>query len=335
MVRATLIGVVSDVGRGTTRCHLLRAEERELEDVSTGPAGEVGSTDGVRAPLGRQSGHMVTAKRGRRRTLVIGVAAAVVLLGVGIGATASSGPNADAAIISAADSALGQKAAHATLTGSIQLNGQTAAVTGSGSYDFSDHAAHLVESIAEGGRQENLQLIYTDGTAYEELPQITRLAPGKSWTSIDLSSWQETGGKSGVVQLGGDPLAGLYALTQQGNSVTALGPSTIGGQSVQGYAVLLSPSVEQRELEQSNLPESMKQVTFGAGSETVFLDGSGNLVRLSKTIDLSDGASGTAILQESYDLSDFGTPVSVIPPPASDVLPYAQFIQLSEASRTA
>jgi hypothetical protein len=298
------------------------------------PSGESFETDdSPEVPPGRRSDEVAVKKKRGKVPLIIGAAAAVVVVGVVLASTVSSGPDADAAIISAVDSAIGQKTAHATLTGTIQLEGQTATLSGSGSYDFTGNAVQMTMTIGVGGRQESVQLINVGGIVYEALPQIGRLAPGKSWVSVDLSSWLQTAGKSGVGQLGGNPLADLHALAQQGNAVTSLGASTINGQSVQGYAVNLSASVEQRELQQANLPQSMKRLTFGGGSETVYLDGAGNLVRVSMTNSASDGARGTVGIQESCDLSDYGAPVSIVAPPASQVLPFDQYQQLARNSQ--
>jgi hypothetical protein len=130
-------------------------------------------------------------------------------------------------------------------------------------------------------------------------------------------------------------VAALRALAQQGNTVTPIGPSTINGQSVQGYTVILNPAVERQEMEQANLPASMKRAVFGSGSETVYLDGAGNLVRVTAAITEADGAAGTLQIQESYDLSDYGVPVSIVAPPADEVLPFDQFILLAKDSQTA
>jgi len=88
-------------------------------------------------------------------------------------------------------------------------------------------------------------------------------------------------------------------------------------------------------MEQANLPALMKQAVFGSGSESVYLDGAGDLVRVTATITEADGAAGTVQVQESYDLSDYGVPVSIVAPPADEVLPFEQFIQLAQDSQTA
>jgi hypothetical protein len=297
---------------------------------------EIGSSPALPVP---QADETTTTKRFGKRSLVVATVAAVVLLGVVLGTTLSSGPDADAAIVTAINTAIGQKTAHATLTGSVTLKGTTVSLSGNGSFDFSDNAVQLVANLGADGQQESLQVLYVDGTVYEGLPQIGQLAPGKSWVSLDLSSLQQTAGEGGVGQLGGDPLATLHALAQQGNTVQALGPSAIDGQSVQGYSVTLNSSAVQRGIQHANLPgwlrQTVSRVTFGSGSEAVFLDGTGNLVRITAAITESVGSTGAVSVQESYDFSDYGTPVSITAPPASTVLPLDQFIQLAKGSQAA
>ena len=74
---------------------------------------------------------------------------------------------------------------------------------------------------------------------------------------------------------------------------------------------------------------------FGSGSESVYLDGAGNLVRVTAVITEADGAAGTVQIQGSYDLSHYGVPVSIVAPPADEVLAFDQFIQLAKDSQTA
>jgi hypothetical protein len=265
--------------------------------------------------------------------------AVLVIVGTVLGITLSSGPDADAAIVTAVNGAIGQKSAHVTLTGTFGVEGQSVSLTGSGNFDFTNNAAQLAVNIGVEGQQENLQMVYLGGTLYENLPQIGEVVPGKSWVALDLASAQQSAGQGAAGELGGDPLASLQALAQQGNTVNALGPSTVNGQSVQGYSVTLVPSAIQREIQHENIPawlrQSVSKELSGSLSETVYLDGAGQLVRTTESITESLGTSGPVTGQLSFDFSDYGAPVSIAAPPASDVIPYSQFLQLAKGSQTA
>ena len=131
-------------------------------------------------------------------------------------------------------------------------------------------------------------------------------------------------------------MATLQALAQQGNSVSDLGPSVVDGQSVQGYAVTLDPAVVKRELNQADLPAWLRalasKVTLGRAAQNVYLDAGGNLVRLSSDITERAGSAGPIKVQESLDFSDYGAPVSISTPPADQVIPFSQFLQLAGQS---
>ena len=89
---------------------------------------------------------------------------------------------------------------------------------------------------------------------YEGLPQIARLAPGKSWVSVDISSLQQTVGKRvGWARSETIRWRRSTPWPSRGNTVDPIGPSTINGQSVQGYTVILNPAVERQEMERANL----------------------------------------------------------------------------------
>jgi hypothetical protein len=114
-----------------------------------------------------------------------------------------------------------------------------------------------------------------------------------------------------------------------------LGTSTVDGQTVQGYSVTINPSVVQGELASANLPAWMKkaasQVTFGSGTEKVYINGS-TLVRMTCTVSESTTTAGAIMVSESLDFANYGSPVTITAPPASETLPFSKFLQLAEAA---
>jgi hypothetical protein len=277
-------------------------------------------------------------RRRKRSIAIVTSAVAVVALVAGVlVATIGSTPNADAAVITAINSAMGQKTAHVSVTGTVAVAGQTEQLTGTGGFDFAANAEQMNLNVQTVGQTVGVQVVSLGGTIYEQIPGLSQLASGKDWVSIDVSSLQQNADRSAASQLGGNPIATLHALAQQGNSVTALGPSVVDGTSVQGYSVTMDPAVVKRELSQADLPAWMKKaastVTIGNASQTVYLDDAGNLVRLGSTINESAGSAGSIKVQESMDFSDYGAPVSVSSPPADEVIPFNQYLQLANQSQ--
>lgn len=283
-------------------------------------------------------GPSVTARgrRNRKRGVMIGVASVVVLTLVAgvLLATHGSGGDADAAIVRAVTSAIGDKTAHVEASSSVTVAGTSVAFTGSGAVDFTDNALQMTLDSNIGGQQLNIQAIYLGGVIYEGLPQIAELAPGKSWVSLDVSSLEQAAGQSAASGLGGNPLAMLHALALQGNQVADLGPATIDGESVQGYSVTLNHAVLGSEMANADLPDWMKQavsqVQVNGGGEKVYITNSGDLVRQSMQMTEKVGSAGEVVsLNQSLDYSDYGAPVAISAPPADQVVPFSQFLELA------
>jgi hypothetical protein len=244
----------------------------------------------------------------------------------------SGDSDADAAVISAVDTAIAGKTAAVSATGSVVAAGTTATFSGTGSVDFTNSAVSLNLTVNAAGQQVNEQAVYLAGIVYEGLPQISQLAPEKSWVSIDLSSLTQAAGQSGT-GLGGDPLAMLHALALQGNTVTDMGETTLDGQPVHEYSVTLNPAVIQREIDSADLPawlkQSVSQVTVHGGSEKVYIDGGGELAGASYAVDETAGSAGTVTVNESLGFSDYGTPVAISAPPANETIPLSQLMKLA------
>jgi len=278
-------------------------------------------------------------KRRRRRVFILALAVAVIALVVGLVVVSAPGSDskADAAIIRAVNSAIGDKTANIALTESVSAGTSgTFSLNGTGSIDFtSDELQGAMNGTIEG-QELNIQVIYLGGTDYESLPQIAQLAPGKNWISLDLSSLVRGAGQSATTGLGGNPLAELQALAQQGNTVTDLGPSSVDGQSVEGYSVTYNLGLVQNEMRSANLPDWMRQaisqVNVSGGSERVYLNGAGELVRLSLLLSENAKTAGVININDSVDFSDYGVPVSISPPPPDQVLTIQQFLQLAGQS---
>jgi hypothetical protein len=118
-------------------------------------------------------------------------------------------------------------------------------------------------------------------------------------------------------------------LEQQGNSATALGSSTINGESVQGYSVTLNAAALKAQFNKEHLPAFMQSVVSklsnAQATYKVYITGSGMLARL--TSDIAASLSGQNVVGTfSEDLSDYGLPVTITAPPASEVITFQQLL---------
>ncbi len=307
-------------------------EPQSADPGEAGPVFGVGLTDtfvgGSGPPPTRRPGRVLVA------SLVVLVmvvcAAAVVIVG--------GGKSAEAAVIKSVNSTLADRTAHVSLNMAVQSPSSSVTGTGSGDIDFNQNALQLQLSVAAAGQSVQMQLLYDGGSVYEALPGIGQLAPGKSWISVDLSSLEGPAAAQGPGALGtgANPAATLRLLTQQGNTVVGLGPSTVDGVAVQGYSVSISPATIKAQLASANVPSWLKAALSGVDIEgitnKVYIDNSGLLRRYSMELTETVPPNGTITIDESLDFSDYGTSVSVTPPPPDQVLSLNQFLQALQSA---
>jgi hypothetical protein len=158
--------------------------------------------------------------------------------------------------------------------------------SGSGTIDFAKNAMQLNISTTADGHQNRADVLYLGQTIYENIPGISQLEPGKSWISIDLSQSRQSAGQNVVGSIGDgeNPAAMLRLLSEQGNTVTALGSSRVDGVAVQGYSVSINESALRSDLKSSDIPAWMRQavsaVDLGTTNYTLCTDNHGLLRRV-------------------------------------------------------
>jgi hypothetical protein len=263
-----------------------------------------------------------------------GMAAVLLVLGVVVAIVGSSGAGSSAAaaeaVSSAAQSALADKTAHIDVSGTVTGDGHTVTITGSGDADFANNDMTLQFQMSAEGQQVSMQETLTGNTIYVSTPDLSTIAPGKSWVSLDLSSLSQARNLNPAMSSGDGTNAGamLQILSQEGATVTPLGTSTIDGTSVSGYAVSFDQAAMQRRL--GNLPDwvqqSASQINFNGLNMKVYVDGSGRLRRMS--MDISAKSNGSTVSGTlDLDLSNFGATVNVTAPPSDQVITLEQLLQ--------
>jgi hypothetical protein len=272
-----------------------------------------------------------TGPSGRRRILVAALVAAVVLGGLGLTLSIVLGgsTSAQAEVINAVNSSLADRTAHLTLTVNEAGSGTG---TLSGGVNFTEGALTVTGSANTGSGPVAITATYVGGTVYEQIPGLEAVVPGKSWIAIDLGSLT-----SGAQNGGTNPTAALRLAAQQGNVVTATGPSTVDGVAVQGYHVVITQQAVSNELRHAPawMRAIVSSVRVGPSSEDLYIDGSGLLRR--QTMNVSEtaqsGSQGHAVsVTGTVDYSDYGSPVTVTIPPASEQISLQQFLQAEGAS---
>ncbi len=270
---------------------------------------------------GAASGDPGPPPRRRRRVLAAVGATVVVVAGVTTGLAVSGGGNpthASATVISSTAATMDQGSAHVSLALHGTAAGTAIQMSGQGDADFSHQMATFTLNVNAASQSQSLQLVQDGQTLYLSTPQIAQLIPGKSWVSISESQTgsPDAGSLSPVVGAG-NPSDILKQLTAAGATVTDTGPSAIDGVAVEEYHVI-PPTLPNG----SPAADALHQLSMNFD---VYIDGANLLRRVHFT--LSGTVASQAIdIDGTVDLSQYGTPVTVTPPPADQVLPFSQIL---------
>jgi Protein of unknown function (DUF2510) len=274
----------------------------------------------------------VAAKRPRRRG-AFAVASALVIVGAlgGLGVYdvgLHSEAAATEAVTTAASQSLNAKSADMSFTMTFSGLGLHEQLTGQGAFDYADDVGTVTVNVPVGGQQQSEQVIDDGGTVYVSLGGLLgQLALGKSWVSASPGQLSSGGGElGGGFSQWDDPGGMLQQLQQAGATVTSDGATTFDGTPVTEYSVTLPSSAIQKDL--GSLPSSLQQVASGLSlpnlTEKVYVE-SGSLLR-GIDIPFSFAVTGkTFSMDMQMEFSNYGTPVTVTPPPASEVMPFNEF----------
>ncbi len=270
--------------------------------------------------------------RRHQRLAVLGIgAAALLLVAGGVAAALVLGqPNsasASEAVATAATQTINSQSADMSMSMNMSVMGMQESITATGAFDFADHTGTLTMNIPAGGQQLTEQAIYDGSTVYVNMGGLLGglaqgLTQGKQWVSADIGQLESGSGGLGGMNAFGNPAAMLQQLQSAGGTVTSLGPTTYDGTSVTEYSVDIPPSVLQGEM--GHLPASLQQGLSGVNIPDIKSDvyiTSDNLLKAIH-MPMSFSAAGQSMSMDmTISFSNYGTPVTVTPPPASEVIP--------------
>jgi hypothetical protein len=289
------------------------------------------------APLGAPVRPVVTKKAAPRRAkrkaarlsrhakggvatalvLVAGCASAAFLL-VGSGNAA-----AQVAVANAAAQTMNSQSADMSLSIDVSMLGVHESVGALGAFDFANKTGTMTMTIPVNGQQLSEQEILDGSTIYVNVGNLsTGLAPSTPWVSEDVGQADNSG--SGLNTM--DPTAMLQQLQTSGGTVTSLGLTTYQGTSVTEYQATLPSSALMGEMGQ--LPSSAQQGDAGLNLPDMQMDiyvTQDNLLKALVLPSYSVSFSGqTMTMDMTLVLSNYGTPVTVTPPPADQTEPISQ-----------
>lgn len=303
---------------------------RHPEQDAGGPA-RSGTDEPEASPYFQDDLPPPRARNKRRRALWATGVAIVLLAGLIAALTIRRAPaDAAPAVAVSVGRAIASRTALGTL--SVVVDSAEGRTAGAGTADLDFALGEMSAQVVLDDDGENMTLNerYVRGEIFEQIPGLSDLVPGKSWVSVELSdAAQITGGRAGGFAGGGNPTAMLALLTRRGDKARSTGPTSIDGVQVTGYRIKLNPSVIDQELSTAALPQwtgsAMDGSALGNTYDSVFVDKKGELREFAVHSVIGVGPERITI-DESLDLSEYGTAVTVIPPPPAEVVGIRQLL---------
>jgi hypothetical protein len=200
------------------------------------------------------------------------------------------------------------------------------AVTGTGVTDFANGDGEISFTSSATGNFSD-RFIYP--LFYIELPTSERPQnDGKPWAEVNLNTVAEAKMGASLSQLSSsaqEPTEVLsYLQAVSTNGIKALGPATIRGTRTAGY----SATIDLTKLANQKSPQLKatvlsleQQIHTSKIPVQVWLDAQGRVRQITDQVSAS-GANASAVSADvgiTVDYYDFGTPVSVSPPPPAQV----------------
>jgi hypothetical protein len=274
----------------------------------------------------------------KRGVALAAVAVAVVGAIVAVVALRGNGGNGGslrltpvAFVSKAASQTLAQKTADVTLSGTIQASGKTAAVHGTGQLDLAGKAVSLnLSASVPGGGAFNEHEIVSGGTVYLQLVvegrNIFKAATGKPWLAIPIGRALQSGSTSAADS---NPASSLAILQQKGAKVTTLGSRSINGHSCDGYqvtptrqAMITSAKQEWAKvgLSKAQTSTALHQLrNLTPPTMTVWFNPQRQLAcQMDVGMQMGGLSSGSASAHMTMTFTNYGAPVHISPPTASD-----------------
>lgn len=282
--------------------------------------------------------------------------------GGGEGAAVSTGGETAGSILaSAATNAAGAGSSKVDFTITVQVPQQEGPITLSGggafdyetqqgelTYDFGDLFAASGQTVP--GADEPIEIILDGTVVYMKFGLLSSILPGaKPWLKLDVESLasQEGVDLSQLQSINqGDPSQILEYLRAAG-SVEEVGTEEVRGVETTRYkgvidldqAAELAPADLRDQVRQS-IEQLKKQTGLTELPVDVWIDGDGLPARIQYSFEGSIAAAVTGADTEGFttifsmELYDWGTEVSVEPPPASEVTDISELAQLGVGAST-
>lgn len=189
-------------------------------------------------------------------------------------------------------------------------------------------------TLLAGGEKVDMVMIGT--TMYMRMPG-QELAPGKSWLKLDLEALSKTAGTDlGNLTRGAsnDPTQALALLKGVSSDIKEVGREQVRGADTTHYKAtidLRKAAEQQGPGAKKQLEQVLDQVEAQSFPADVWVDDEGRLRKMQYELKLrakdTSQQQGSATVNTTMELFDFGTTANVGKPPASQVADFAELLQ--------
>lgn len=262
----------------------------------------------------------------------------VMIAALAVLAAACGTPQESADALTAAVANTSATTSRVALSTTLSSPGITTTITATGEFDYAHSRGVLVlgGATVPGG----VEVRYLPPRLYVKYAGAGLPLPtGKDWVEISLPS--QAADMSLAFLPTGDvnasPMDLLTALTAIASNVTDLGPATIRGVAVTHYRVTVDLAKAEAHLSPPGRAEFhsfVSSLASGTLPVDVWVDGQDRVSRIAISLPMPPGSGAPASFRvtETVDFYDFGIPVQVAPPPASEVMSAAEFSQSVSSS---
>lgn len=278
------------------------------------------------------------------KTLRLGsLALLIALFGSSCGQPAGEGADALKLIAASAETTTAEGTARLTMHMTMTMPQGEVTMDAEGSQDFTNQRGEMTmtmqmppEAGAMGGEQK-IEMVFADLIVYMKFPMMSELVPGsKAWISMDLQKMGEEAGMDfgSLMQSGGnDPSQMLEWLRGVSGDIEVVGEEEVRGAPATHYRgtidlkkVLHHMAGEMRSQMESSIDEMTETLGASTFPIDVWIDGEGRVVRMVQSFDFEKGTAAGAFMTMTMDFFDFGTPVDIKVPPASQTTDFGELM---------
>jgi hypothetical protein len=217
-------------------------------------------------------------------------------------------------------------------------------VDGEGAFDLATRRGTFSLDLPQIGRTE---AVVIGDTAFERVPELAELSPGKSWVRVDAANAQQAADlrrpSSLVRLLAGDPFSVLQYLHGVAGDVHAVGREPVRGVPTTHYRTVVDLRRAAAHL-QPGAQQSAVRLEEALGTSVVptevWVDVRGRARRQQLQLDYEAGPPAGApddgtpsVVTFTVELFAFGVAVKAAPPPPSETIDFSRVGVLPDRAR--